>query len=175
MLPGACRKVQSPEHWSAAELVEKLQILEQGSENAEGTEAGQLLLDFAHRAVHARVEVAGAAVASVYERGADWLTRPYFAVTYDRESYVYLEDLDPGFQADLAHHRYWASVAHTMGERQLMFELALDHSDWKSLRVQCPVDLTCELAAVIRGGKSVYCRALETRLLDCDNHLPEAS
>lgn len=55
-----------------------------------------------------------------------------------------------------------------------MFEMALERSTFEQLRVACRVDSTCELAAVIRGGKSVYCRALATRILNCDDVPPKS-
>jgi hypothetical protein len=163
-----CRETDFPPTWSTAELLKELATLEQDSEHIDPKEARLRLEEFARRAVHASIEVSDAAVMSLYQRGVDWRTRPYFAVTYDRDSYVYLDQIDAGFQADLARHSHWASLANTAGNRQLMFELALDRTTFDQLRVGCRVDFTCELAAVIRGGKSIYCRAIAMTTLDCE-------
>jgi hypothetical protein len=53
-----------------------------------------------------------------------------------------------------------------------MLELALEPSVSTLLRADCQIDLTCEIAAVIRGGKSVYCRAISTRILGCRDEGP---
>jgi hypothetical protein len=165
---GACRDTPSLVSWSAAELVEELVILEKRGRELDTAAARQLLEEFARRVIHASIEVPDGAVMSVYQRDRDWLTRPYFALNYDREGYVYLEEIDSDFQADLARHPHWASVAHTIGGRQLMFEMALDRTSFELLRVGCRIDSRCELAAVIRGGKSVYCRARVTKILSCE-------
>lgn len=164
----ACREPQPQISWTVAELRRELALLERDGTGFGPAEARARLEEFARRAVHATVEVTDGAVMSVYQRGDDWLTRPYFALGYDPASYLYLEEIDAGFQADLAHHPHWASVAHTTGRRQLMFETALDPLTFDRLRTGCRIDFKCELAAVIRGGKSVYCRALATSLLSCD-------
>lgn len=168
LLVTTCRKTHSPPSWSTSQLLEELVLLEQSSGNLSSEEARLRLEEFGQRAVHASIEVPDAAVMSLYQRGAEWRTRPYFALTYDRESYVYLDEIDAGFQADLASHSDWASVAGTAANRQLMFELALDRPTFEQLQVGCRVGFTCELAAVIRGGKSIYCRSLATRILSCD-------
>ena len=85
-----CREPESTTSWSATELVSELDTLEQGDPGA--TKEDQRLADFAQRAVHASVGVSDAHVVSVYERDADWLTRPYFALSYDPDTYIYLEE-----------------------------------------------------------------------------------
>ncbi|MCP4201277.1 MAG: hypothetical protein GY769_05010 [bacterium] len=167
LILGACRDARPAAAWTAAELLLELATLKQDSEDLGVEETKVRLEEFARRAVHSSIEATDAEVVSVYRRDADWATRPYFALGYDRETYVYLEEIDPGFQADLARHPNWASVAYTTGEQQLMFELALDRSTFEQLQPGCRINLTCELAAVIRGGKSVYCRALATKTLSC--------
>jgi hypothetical protein len=142
-------------------------MLERRVESLNDNEESAALETFARRAVRRPIEVSGALVSSVYERGPDWRTRPYFALSYDRETYVYLETIAPDFQADLASHRHWASVGKTVSDRQLMFELAVSEKDFELLEPRCRIDFTCELAAVIRGGKSVYCRALIVSDSDC--------
>jgi hypothetical protein len=172
LLASGCRESASVISWSARELVAQLLVLEEGAEDVDAVEARRRLEEFAQRAVHASIEVHDAHVVSVYQRGDDWLTRPYFAMSYERESYLYLEEIDPAFQADLAHHPHWLSVAHTTGDRQLMFELAVDRSAFELSRAECRVDFTCELAAVIRGGRSVYCRTLTLEILSCEGDGP---
>lgn len=172
LLVSTCQKTHSPPSWSTTQLLEELVFLEQRSNNLSSEEARLQLEEFGRRAVHASIEVPDAAVMSLYQRGAEWRTRPYFALTYDRESYVYLEEIDAGFQADLASHPDWASLASTAANRQLMFEVALDRSTLEQLQVGCRVDFTCELAAVIRGGKSIYCRTIAMKIRGCEGGGP---
>jgi hypothetical protein len=114
--------------------------------------------------VGALIEVEEGRVVAAYQRGDDWATRPYFAVDYELDGYVYLEELAPAFQEDLAAHRHWSSVAVTHSQRQLMFELAVDGGDFPLLQPGLNISFQCKLAAIIRGGKSVYCRATEVFL-----------
>lgn len=172
LLSTACQDTERPESWTAAQLVNELVQLEQESVGLSEEASKLLLRSFARRAVHTRLEISGAHVVSVYVRDSKWKTRPYFALTYTKTSYVYLEEVDQEFQAALARHPHWASVAHTTGDRQLMLELALEPSVSTILRANCQIDLTCEIAAVIRGGKSVYCRATSTRVLGCPDNAP---
>lgn len=70
-------------------------LLAQDAPDLNAAQAKQRLEAFARRAVHASVKVANAGVVSVYERDADWRTRPFFSSGYDRASLVYLEDAEP--------------------------------------------------------------------------------
>ncbi len=115
------------------------------------------LAGFAGRMLHSRVRVRSATVVTVYERGADWDTRPFFGFDYVEANYVRLADLDPEFYRQLHGARYWASVACTFDDRQLMFELAMDARTHAGLRSGQSVSFTCELAGIIRG-KTIYSR-----------------
>ncbi len=111
----------------------------------------------AGRMLHSRVRVRSASVVTVYERGTDWDTRPFFGFDYVEAHYVRLVNLDPEFYRELHGTRCWASVACTFDDRQLMFELAMDPRTHAGLRSGQPVSFTCEVAGIIRG-KTVYCR-----------------
>jgi hypothetical protein len=161
------RRETDPGPWSTGALVEELTSLETECGGKEASKVRRCIEPFARKAVGRTIDVTGGAVVSSYERDDEWHTRPYFALTYDRRSYVYLDEIDPGFQADLASRRSWVSVAHTGSGRQLMFELALEAHDAGSLRPGCRLDFSCTLAAVIRGGRSVYCRARSIDRLEC--------
>lgn len=163
----SCQRESQPDAWPVEDLVTELVHLERQTSGKAQGDTDAHLRSFAERALGRRLRVENGRVASVYERGPEWRTRPYFALTYERDSYVYLEDLDPKFQADLADHRFWASISWGAADRQLMFELALSQNDFDKIRPACRVDFSCELAAVIRGGRSVYCRALALPSLDC--------
>lgn len=167
---GACGRAEERHAWSARELVAEVTRLEADCRDLEARAARLCLGPFARNAVGKTIEVTGATIVSSYERDHDWHTRPYFALTYERSSYVYLDELDPGFQDDLATRLHWVSVAHTTDGRQLMFELAVDAGDAGDLQPGCRLDFSCTLAAVIRGGRSVYCRALSIDRLECPEH-----
>jgi hypothetical protein len=111
--------------------------------------------DMLHRHVRAR----SATVVAVYERGEDWNTSPFFGFDYVEAHYLHLIDLDPEFHRQLHGMRYWASVACTSGDRQLMFELAMDPETHAGLRPGQDVSFTCEVAGIIRG-KTVYGRLI---------------
>ena len=115
------------------------------------------LAGFADEMLHRHVRVRSATVAAVYERGTDWDTRPFFGFDYVEAHYVRLADLDPEFYRQLHRHRHWASVASTIDDRQLMFELAVDPETHAGLRPGQQVSFTCEVAGIIRG-KTVYGR-----------------
>jgi len=117
------------------------------------------LAGFADEMLHRHVRVRSATVAAVYERGTDWDTRPFFGFDYVEAHYVRLADLDPEFYRQLHRHRHWASVACTIGDRQLMFELAVDPETHAGLRPGQQVSFTCEVAGIIRG-KTVYGRSV---------------
>jgi hypothetical protein len=126
----------------------------------QGTSDAQKLVTlhrFANQMLHQRVRVTQARVAAVYTRGSDWNTQPFFGFDYAEEHYVRLLDLDPEFDRRLKACRHWASVACTLGDRQLMFELALDSDADANLRPGQQVSFTCEVASIIRG-KTVYSR-----------------
>jgi hypothetical protein len=148
------------------DLVVELRSLEEGDEGRSAGERRATLESFARRLLHRTIRVSDAEVVAVYER--DWLTRPYFALDYDRDGYIFLDSLDPQFQERLSRHSFWASAARTVEGRQLMFELALEERDFEGLRAGCRISLSCELAAVIRGGKSVYCRVLSIEVKNPD-------
>lgn len=167
---GACDRSEKGRAWSARDLVAEVTRLEADCRDLEAPDVRRRLESFARDAVGRRIDVTGATVVSSYQRDHDWHTRPYFALTYERSSYVYLDELDPGFQDDLATRLHWVSVAHTTDGRQLMFELAVDAGDAGDLQPGCRLDFSCTLAAVIRGGRSVYCRALSIDRLECPEH-----
>lgn len=149
---------------SGAQLLERILRLESQVAGLNGAERKARVREFGARMVGARIDVEEGRIVAAYRRGDDWTTRPYFAVDYQRDGYVYLDELEPAFQEDLARHRHWASVAVTPGRRQLMFELAVDEDDFPLLQPGLEISFECELAAIIRGGKSVYCRALEVSI-----------
>lgn len=109
--------------------------------------------------LHRHVRVLSATVVAVYERGGDWDTRPFFGFDYVEAHYLHLIDLDPEFHQQLHGMRYWASVACTSGDRQLMFELAMNSETHAGLRPGQDVSFTCEVAGIIRG-KTVYGRLI---------------
>jgi hypothetical protein len=115
------------------------------------------LAAFAGDMLHRQIRVRSATVAAVYERGDDWNTRPFFGFDYVEAHYVRLVDLDKEFYQQLHGSRYWASVACTSDDRQLMFELAMDGKTHAGLRPGQHVSFTCEVAGIIRG-KTIYCR-----------------
>jgi hypothetical protein len=141
----------------AGTLAERLTALERKTAESEPGTVRGLVRQFAEQMVHAEVEVTSGRVIQTYTREG-WKTRPYFAVSYDRETYVYTEQIDPGFQDELAAHMHWVSVVKSLPDRQLMFELAIDEKTFGALQPQEMIDFTCEIAGIIRGGKSVYSR-----------------
>jgi len=142
------------------ELVRRLTQLEREAARAEPSEVAGLVRRFAREMAHQRVRVHSARVIQTYER-VGWRTRPYFAVNYLPDDYTYLDELDQTFQDELAGHLHWVSIVKSLPDRQLMFELAIDDATFEALERDDVVTFTCELAGVIRGGKSVYCRMLE--------------
>jgi hypothetical protein len=167
---GACGKAEERRAWSARDLVAEVTRLEADCRDLKAPDERSCLESFARKAVGRTIDVTGATVVSSYERGHDWHTRPYFALTYDKSSYIYLDQLDPSFQDELASRKPWVSIAYSADGRQLMFELAVDPGDAGGLQPGCRVDFSCKLAAVIRGGRSVYCRALSIDRLECPEH-----
>lgn len=143
-------------------LAERLTALERAAREAEPAEVRGLVRQFAEQMVHAKVKVESGRVIATYTREG-WKTRPYFAVNSVPEDYVYTGELDGRFQADLAAHVHWVSVVKSLPDRQLMFEIAIDEAAVGALRPQEIIDFTCEIAGIIRGGKSVYGRLVALR------------
>jgi hypothetical protein len=147
--------MEAPEEIRACDLLRRLIDLEETVRGLPREEIRGLIRSFAEGVVRKELRIASAVVMITYTR--DWLTRPYFAIDYDKEDYVYYEELDPGLQQQLSRHVHWASVATSCPGRQLMFEVALDEKSYEELESGESIGFTCELAAVIRGGKSIYC------------------
>jgi hypothetical protein len=146
---------EAPEETRACELLQRLVDLEEMARGLPREEIRGLVRSFAEGVVRTQLRVASAVVMVTYTR--DWLTRPYFAIDYAKEDYVYLEEFDAGLQHQLSRHVHWASVAKSCPGRQLMFEVALDEGSYEELEAGESIAFSCELAAVIRGGKSIYC------------------
>jgi len=157
---GSMRASQTSTAIDAEALAERLTALERSAEESDPEAVRVVVRRFAETMVHARVHVSAARVIQTYTREG-WRTRPYFAVNYIRDDYVYTGDLDPRFQDELAKHMHWVSVVKSLPDRQLMFELAIDEATFEELKPQELVSFTCEIAGIIRGGKSVYSRLIE--------------
>lgn len=141
------------------ELARRLAELESEAAQVAPAEVRPLVRRFAEQMIHSEIRVSEGRVVAMYER-VGWKTRPYYAVNYVRDDYVYVDELDPHFQEELARNLHWISVATTLPDRQLMFELAIDEETAKALKPDELISFTCRLASVIRGGKSVYSRMI---------------
>jgi hypothetical protein len=148
-------------HLENCEIANQFSDLEELAQTASLEEQPAILKSFASNFVGTTLHIDSGIVTTKYER--DWLTRPYFSLNYDREEYIYLEEIDPTFQEELSDHEFWASVATMCPGRQLMFELALDEPSFEAIRGQQRISFSCKAAAVIRGGKSVYCSLISIK------------
>jgi hypothetical protein len=146
---------EAPQEIRACDLLRRIVDLEERARGLPLEEIRGLVRGFAEGVVRKELRITSAVVMVTYKR--EWLTRPYFAIDYAKENYVYLEELDPGLQHQLSRHVHWASVAKSCPGRQLMFEVALDEGNYEKLEAGESIGFSCELAAVIRGGKSIYC------------------
>ncbi len=155
----ATSPAESPQGIDETEFARRLTELERSAARLEAAHVRSLVRQFAEKMVHERARIRSARVIATYER-VDWKTRPYYAVNYITEDYVYLDELDQQFQDDLARNRYWVSVVKSLPDRQLMFELAIDEGTFETLAPEDIVSFSCEIAGVIRGGKSVYSRLI---------------
>jgi hypothetical protein len=140
-------------------LMRRIRAFESELADKSDAQKAAALAGLADDMLHRRIRGRSATVVAVYERGEDWDTKPFFGFDYVEAHYLRLVDLDPEFYRQLHGQRYWASVACISGDRQLMFELAMDQGVHAGLRPGQMVSFTCELAGLIRG-KTIYARLL---------------